>query len=1026
MSDAQAKAHAEQEKLEADVRTLKQELELSQRDTKRAEERIAVEAHKRSQAETALADTDAKLIASEALVTELRGQLADQKSRGEVQVAEANEANEALLQKCVADFKALTSQVERMQNAAAAQAQTHADESAKARREHERQMAELQTSYTKQIHALEQELQLTQAQLSDARTLAAAVQAELDGSVAAELARTGALNDNLAQFQAQHAKQIQELHMSLWKSDEEKKALNDKADAARRSVDDRRAEIQQLKEALTQEQRRAEEMERAATTARLRADRAVEESEEAQTGLRDSIRALTDAQRSLQQDRDSQSARAAQAQALADEYEKQLKAARAELLALHRAEEEQIERRLASDPAVQQQFHQLGAELSNMSAHLRATHKGLPPVHPAGPSFPHLTIPSSARSYAQQRAGNVTPPEERERSSRGGGGGSRPASSSAMSPMGNAMHSPRPYTPAFSDDMGPVSLPGSMPTSPLPVRPGQQHGLSVRPSGDGGDGQRARAEPSPPRVVVEAPLISLLSDSHNALAVETNLPPSRRSELARKQSITSPNINLNHGTSSLETIPRQPSIDESKEDSRRRRRRRAAAAAGAGARNNQSDSGSDEDFVEQPLSDSSMDNNSYNPSGGRYGGAGGGGGGGGGGAGGSSRQAIPLSIQEHPLDEHNEELLHAELVEEGNTQRSDASQRARFVQAQQYDLHHDPQQLSPHSEHGQGHSQGHSRGGSHHGGGGSSHHDSSHSTEDSQAELERSMRRLRADKEALQAQNDGLSGIIRQMKKELEQLMAEQSQQASQRSAAETARLAQLEAALAAKSKEVEELKSTPPPPLHPFYAPQFPPPPSSYGASPLGYGAVPPHPLYPPYGSYDQQRELALEQEYVLQSAAANRDRDRRREDRREEEEASAAAAATAAAEYDRRRLAHEEYKEQVALSSSRSRSGSSSAAAAAAAGNSIELSLSGTGVSAHMSGSGRREVAFHSSDRATDSQRDASRALRIRAEIHRKKDASIKARADVARAKVREQMRRNKEVEAERQRAAAADLDF
>jgi hypothetical protein len=89
------------------------------------------------------------------------------------------------------------------------------------------------------------------------------------------------------------------------------------------------------------------------------------------------------------------------------------------------------------------------------------------------------------------------------------------------------------------------------------------------------------------------------------------------------------------------------------------------------------------------------------------------------------------------------------------------------------------------------------------------------------------------------------------------------------------------------------------------------------------------------------------------------------------------------------------------------------------------VELSLSGQGLTASVSGSGSREPAFHSSERGTSSQAEVRSALRARADAAREKELAIKARADAARAKVREQMNRNKAVEAERRRAAREELD-
>ncbi len=219
---------------------------------------------------------------------------------------------------------------------------------------------------------------------------------------------------------------------------------------------------------------------------------------------------------------------------------------------------------------------------------------------------------------------------------------------------------------------------------------------------------------------------------------------------------------------------------------------------------------------------------------------------------------------------------------------------------------------------------------------------------------------------------------------------------------------------------------------------------------------------LYAPYGSLEQQHELALEQEYLLQRASASKQggdsKDRRRRDAREEAEARAIASQAAKDEFDRRRPGgqYEEFKEQpsqqthslsVSARSSTSRSASartlsrspsaSSSSRRARSGErdggshhgTLELSLTGAGLTvshpSYDSRGGRREVAFHSSDRATDSQRDVRATLKIRAESAKAKEAAVKARADAARAKVREQMKRNKEVEKERRRDALKELD-
>ena len=1025
--DERAKAQADLERVEALLKKAKSDLDASALAAKKTEEKLQVESHRRSTVEARLAETDQKLVASEALVGELRAQAQERLESHSAEQLAASQAHESLLQKCVADYKALTGQVEKMQSAAQSQAEQHAEATSKVRREAERQMNELASSYTKQLHAAQQELQLTQQQLADARTLASSVQAELDGMLAADRARSSTLQGQLSDFQSQHAKQLQDLHHSLWQSEEEKKSLAEKHAATRRHLDERRVEVQAMKDALAAEQRKVEDLERAAVARKLKDDRTAEETEENIATLKAQIKAAADAHKLLQADRDSQRAKAEQTQALTEEYEKQLKAARDELLALHRAEEEQLERRLAGGPAgaVQQQLQQLGGELSNMSTHLRANTK--PPTHPSSAHI--LSLPSSARSLAfqqqqqpgqqilSQRSGNITPPDQsdlhsrrqRQRSQQGFSQRSQRPSSS-LSPS-RPVHSPRPFTPAFSDDMGPASLPGSMPTSPQPINVQQRGGSG----GGGGGGVR---EALSPRVVIEAPLIDMLSNSHHALQIETHLPPASRAaqmQMAHmKQSVTSPNINLNHGQSSLENMP--SAIAEHKSKGSRR--------GGSGNNNNEQDSDdSDNDFVEHPMTDSSSDNDESK----------------GGAHSGQHRRkhaksrsqshtqpmrsshhsvaarsvdmiSQPLQVEEHDMME--EQMMQSELVEEHGS--------GSHTQQQQFQAQ-EQRRLSPRSERASLHS--------------------SHSTEDSQVELERSLRRLRSDNATLSAQNTGLSGIIRQMKRELEQLMSEQTllpNQAQQRSASESSKLQQLEQALASKSREVDELRSAP---LHPFYAPQFPPPPSSYGSSPLGYGPVPPLQQYPPFGSSFELQHL--HQERAIAAAAAARDsllqtqeqqerqeKARRRQEAREEQAAGAAAAQAATAEFDRR---YEEQKEQQPLSSSARIASARIRAPTAYDDGSIKLSLSATGVMAQVSNggggggasSGRREMAFHSSDRATESQREASRALRIRAEILRKKDESIKARADAARAKVREQMKRNKQVELDRQRAAMSDHD-
>ncbi len=343
----------------------------------------------------------------------------------------------------------------------------------------------------------------------------------------------------------------------------------------------------------------------------------------------------------------------------------------------------------------------------------------------------------------------------------------------------------------------------------------QHHSAAAAAAGSAAAAARA-ASPSPsplsggglaslrsPLVRVEAPLVDVQSDTHEALSVHTHLPPGRRSSQAR-QSIISPNINLNEAHSSLEQ--HNPSSAPA-----------ALGAAAAAAKQQLARSGgstgadSEEDYIEQPLSDSSADNrDSLRQHAGRrvakrharsqrqqqqhpHPQSGGGGGDARPFLSPSHAQAVSLPIHEHDIGD--EQLMDVEVVDE-----QEQMQEQQATQQQ------------------------HSRAGSQ---AAHSVHDDSHSDASSVIDLERALRQSRAENDQLSAQNGGLSGIIRQMKRELEQLLTEQNNQAHEKASAEGSAQAKLQAELEAKNKELAELKekaAAQPQTLHPYYAPQFPP----------------------------------------------------------------------------------------------------------------------------------------------------------------------------------------------------------
>jgi len=880
--DASTQAREQLDKAEARIRTLTTELSQVKKDANRAEDERKIERERREGIEQRLNDTDAKLIQAETLIAELNATLKENERKSSEEVQDLNRNHHRMIEKCVQDYKGLSQQLKRVQSDCVRQTEKHEQELKKIKEEGERRLHEMQTLHAKQIQALQEEVQLSQQQLRDAQTLSASTQQELDAQLAMEHERTTNLNDNLTHFQAQHSQQIQELNLALWKSEEEKKAAQEKAATLKQALDDRRAEIQAIKEARAQTERKLEEVEKQMVEIRLKAERDVELAQSEVDTARENLKQVESSLLHAQSDRDAANERYRQAQETVKEYQQQLQQARERIM-------------------------QLEKQLDDIGEENRA--KGPRYAHAYG--RPH----DQARPYTQSSNGGqdfqLHLPSHRHRpssSSSAAGGGSVEQGPSMSA------RSPRPFSPSFSDDMGPVSLPNSLPNSPSYGRPTT-----------GGS-----------------------TNGNEAAATST-------SNMQRYQ-----------------------------QDSSAHQQRSETATVQQGS-------------------------------------------------------ALP-GLQRDDMDAFSPRMPHRRPSSAGDlhmhTGMGDESRRST------------PSITS---------------------------HTSSHQ------QLERTASMLQHENAQLMQQNESLGGIIREMKSELESLLNEQQKQAAeaeqqaklkekqqlQEQLVESQqRLASVQETVSKLTEEREQMSEITRMLWQTVYGQAYgaayvplpqPPaaviPPSAATASASSVPLLSSRPLsvYPlppaPHAVQPQPLPSMQPQQRVHFDPSARSPR-RRSSAPTSPVRFGSAASASPDASYDdvsfssppRSNLRHvqrsqssspprsaqrkrrHEYESDTAHDSTFSTSGST---ASTSLSSIPDLSLSGsvfplTGVG---SSSSRREVPFHASERATASQKELGRALRIRAEMSRKRDEDIKIRAERARAKVREQMRKMKEIQKQRQRGMESD---
>jgi hypothetical protein len=666
------------------IKALELKNEQSLKELQRTQERLAIEQHKRQSVEEKLNETNMKLLHSESREEELSTQLKELKLTYDEQVDDLTLQHSSLLKKSLQDFKQVQEQLDRVQEEFQRQQQEHKNELDQTKKEQEKLVREIHGNFEKQLKELSHNLDLKTQQYLDSTIFVSTLQGELDSYIQQERARTESLNVELGTFQSSHTKQIQQLNLTIWKTEEEKKSLSEKIDLLKKSLEDRRTEISNLKEQLSQSDRKRDELERKCTEIRLKSETESIVYEESLSSMKIQLKASQDLERRKQFDLESVEKNLAHQQAMIVEYQTQLKNVREELLQHVHSQSQSNSHTVANTnsdyPIIQQQFSEVGKDLESMGANMKGFEPfavgmggGSIPINMAPYNQNLSSQPSSARSYASQ----LQQQQQQQRfhfdqQQHGSASSSTMASPRNQDLYGQNQQSNQNQQPQLrprqrqqqqqhhqqlyhsSDDESSSSQPQS--TSHGGGHGHHQHNLSrISERSDGSSftvqegkydhdeeqqqqqhkkhqRQLSNSDPTPtpnpsnannaalsstlpnPGASANTPTVKIVTalalnvvpvdGEHQAISIETPAPSRRSSQMkaARKQSITSPNINLNAAQASLESLVPQV-IHEGDE-------RKGGGGGGVNFNRHDSsdDSGSENDFVEQPLSDSSVDN----------------------------------------------------------------------------------------------------------------------------------------------------------------------------------------------------------------------------------------------------------------------------------------------------------------------------------------------------------------------------------------------------------------------------------